>query len=135
MIPKTPLRGGAIWEIILFDSFDECLEDLWFFLRKVGEDLTIEFDIGLLQFVDEDTIAHIVHPNGGVDADLPEGTGVTLLQPTVFVGMSSGSDGRLASKTNRGLSLPAKTFGCFEEILSSLNVSDTAFNSHNRCSA
>ena len=54
--------------------------------RQIGEDLAVQFDVGLLQAVDELAVAEAVQLGGSADAHNPDGAELALLLLAAAVG-------------------------------------------------
>ena len=63
-----------------FGEFDELVEGRGVVDRNFGECFAVQNTEGALQAVDEFTVPQSAHPAGGVDADDPESTELTLLR-------------------------------------------------------
>lgn len=96
----------------------------------VGEHLTVENDVRLLETVDELAITKSAHTNSGVDADDPEATEISFPRATVARRVNVGAKHGLLDCSQELATTAAETLGALEETILGATTRGTFGNSH-----
>ena len=101
----------------LLHLFDDSLESFRVVQGQVGQDFTVDFDTGFVQLVNEHAVGHVVFTDGCVDTDDPQGSEVTLLVPSVAIGIGLSLLVGVFRHSPDILSGSELTFGLLEDFL------------------
>ena len=121
---KKPPRE-AVFSLLL-GRFDYSVEGLGIVLGQLGENLAVELDVGLVDFVHESGVVHAGGSGGGADAELPESAHGALLVAPVAVGVLVGLDRGGLRLLDLALAAPHEALGAGQQCLSTFEMSFSA---------
>lgn len=107
-------------------AFDNLLKHVWMGRSELGQDLTIETNVALLEVSHELGVARAKCFGSGRDADLHQTTIVALLQFTVAVGVPTSFDGGDLRKCDAVLATPHHALGTGQNILAAFDAVGSA---------
>ena len=110
--------------------FDQSFKRFHVFDRDVGEDLAVDFDIGLLQTGHQFAVSEIQHAAGRVDADRPQSSVLTLFLLAADVSMGIGFIDRIIYGTDPLAAGTVKTFCSLNCAFTAFSGRDSGCNSH-----
>src|SRR5574343_599096 len=123
---SSSFRSGAELCLGLGGQCGKCrlIED-----GQIGQDLAVDFDVGLLQTVHEGAVLHAQLTSCGIDTGKPQRTELTLALTTVTVLVLTGLHHRLLGDAIYVLATTAVTLGLNENRLVTGASRYTTFNS------
>ena len=126
---KTPLSRcfGFTHKNKLLQRLHDVLEHFRFVLSEVGENLTVDFDVGLQEGIDELGVGRAVHAGGGVDLDGPEFAELALLFLAVGELEAPGVQGGFFSLAVFRFAGPQKALRVFEKSFAASYCSWSSF--------
>jgi len=89
MAPSASIQQPNLCDSVLC-HLDDFSERVLISYREVGQDLSIQCDVGLFQPVDETAVRHPVLPGCGVDARDPQPSEITPALSSIAVGIPLG---------------------------------------------
>jgi hypothetical protein len=98
--------------------------------RHLGELLSIQFDVGFDQSIDELAVANSVHPRCCVDTNDPQSSKITTLSSTISIRKSACTDQVLLGRPIKSSTPADVSFGALEHSAFRLTASRTLSRTH-----
>ena len=127
-----PMPGGLRYRPAkgFFDGSHDLIKGRGIGHGKIGQDLSIQLDMGLRQPIDELAVSQTSLTDGGIDADDPELTEFPLPVATIAKGINAGTDECFFGASQQATTPADKSLHFMEETLLGLIPGGTFYGTH-----
>jgi hypothetical protein len=99
----------------------------------VGQNLTVQLDISLIETTDQFAVGHAVNAGSGVDPGDPQTAEITFTNLAVTIGIRKGPINSLSSRTVQAMTASDITSGQLQDLVSAATCFKTASYSGHFC--